>query len=171
METWDAIRARRNVREYSERPIPAEELDRILEAGRRAPSSRNDQPWDFVVVAGDDRLRSLARVWRHGAHVADSAATIALVRRVSQDPDERESTAFDLGQAAMAMMTAAADAGIGSCHSAVGDQELAREILGLPLDRECVILIALGYPGGRPLRPIENPRRRPFEDVVHRNVW
>lgn len=50
METWDAIRARRNVREFSDQPISPDDLDRILEAGRLTPSSRNWQPWDFVAV-------------------------------------------------------------------------------------------------------------------------
>src|SRR5438552_3460626 len=55
METWDAIRARRNVRVYTEQPIAAPDLDRILEAGRRSPSSQNSQPWDFVVVTERER--------------------------------------------------------------------------------------------------------------------
>jgi nitroreductase len=50
METWDAIRARRNVRQYTDQPIAREDLERICEAGRRAPSSQNWQPWNFVVV-------------------------------------------------------------------------------------------------------------------------
>jgi nitroreductase len=48
METWDAIRSRRNTREYQDRPIDGADLDRILEAGRRSPSSMNEQPWDFI---------------------------------------------------------------------------------------------------------------------------
>ena len=79
METWDAITSRRNVRAFEDRPIPDEDLDRILEAGRRAPSSRNWQPWDFVVVTDRDQLRELSKVWQGAGHVADSAATIALV--------------------------------------------------------------------------------------------
>ena len=171
METWDGISSRRNVREYQERPIAPGDLDRILEAGRRSPSSMNDQPWDFVVVTDRDRLRELAGVWRHGGHVARSVATVVLVRPASSDPEERESTAYDHGQATMSMMIAAADLGIASCHSAVGDQALARKILSLPEDRECVILIAFGYPADRPLAPIERPRRRPLAEVVHREAW
>jgi nitroreductase len=72
METWDAIRARRDVRSFSERPIENADLDRILEAGRRAPSSRNWQPWDFIVVTDRERLRRLAQVWRSAGHVATS---------------------------------------------------------------------------------------------------
>jgi nitroreductase len=79
METWDAITSRRNVREFEDRPLPGEHLERILEAGRRAPSSRNWQPWDFVVVTDRDQLTELAKVWRGAGHVAGSAATIALI--------------------------------------------------------------------------------------------
>ena len=71
----------------------------------------------------------------------------------------------------MSIMLAAADLGIGSGHSVVTDQDLARELLGHPADRFCPYLIALGYPAGRPLRPIEHPKRRPFEEVVHRGRW
>ena len=60
METWDAITSRRNVRQFSDRSIEEDVLDRILEAGRRAPSSRNWQPWDFVVVTDRAQLRELA---------------------------------------------------------------------------------------------------------------
>jgi nitroreductase len=171
METWDAIRARRNVRSYEDRPIPPEDLDRVLEAGRRSPSSRNGQPWDFVVVTDREALQDLARVWQYGAHVAQSAATIALVLPTGGDASDREIAAYDLGQATMAMMVAAADLGIGSGHSAVGDHELARELLGLPQDRDAVYLLALGYPADRPLRPLRRPNRRPFDEVVHRGGW
>jgi nitroreductase len=167
MQTWDAIRARRNVRQFTDEPVPADHLDRILEAGRRAPSSKNTQPWDFVVVTDRDQLTELSAVWQFGMHVAGSAATIALV---TSTVDAR-SVSYDLGQATMSMMLAAADLGIGSGHSSVGDQELARSVLGLPPDRSCAYLVAFGYPADRPLKPIRRPDRRPFDDVVHRGRW
>ena len=167
METWDAIRARRNVRAYQDRPIPADELDRVLEAGRRAPSSRNQQRWDFVVCTDRAQLRELAGVWRGAGHVARSAATVGLVTVASDD----WSVAYDFGQVTMSMMLAAADQGIGSGHAAVRDQELARRLLGFPEDRQLAWLIAFGYPADRPLRPIDQPDRRPFGDVVHRARW
>jgi nitroreductase len=171
METWDTLRGRRNVRAYEERPIAREDLDRILEAGRRSPSSMNQQAWDFVVVTERERLRDLARTWRYAAHVGTSAATIALCMPTSQDADDRETFQYDLGQVTMSMMLAAADLGIGSGHASVGDQPLARQVLGLPEDRECAILVALGYPRERPIRPMDRPDRRPFDDVVHRERW
>ena len=171
METWDAIRARRNVRQYSDLPISSADLDRILEAGRRTPSSMNEQRWDFIVVTDRDQLQELAKVWRYGRHVATSAATVALIAPETDDPDTNCSIEYDLGQATMSMMLAAADLGIGSGHSAVMDQDQARKVLGLPKDRRAAYLIAFGYPADRSLAPIRNPNRRPFEDVVHRGRW
>ncbi|HEY3209546.1 MAG TPA: nitroreductase [Actinomycetota bacterium] len=171
METWDAIRSRRAVRSFTDQPVDEQDLDRILEAGRRAPSSMNEQRWDFVVVTSRDRLRQLSKVWRYGRHVASSAATVALVTPHGDDAHERESIAFDLGQAVMSMMIAAADLGIGSCHSSVHDQELARSLLSYPDDRRCDYLVALGYPADRPLKPLGRHQRRPFDDVIHHDRW
>jgi nitroreductase len=166
---WDAIRSRRNVRQYAHAPVSTEDLDQILEAARRSPSSQNSQPWDFIVVTGDDELRRLADVWFGGKHIASSAATIALV--TAADGAKAGRVQFDLGQVAMSIMLAAAGLGIGSCHSAVGDQDLARQLLGYPVGKTCDLLISLGYPAGRPLTPINVPDRRPFNEVVHRARW
>ena len=66
---------------------------------------------------------------------------------------------------------AAAGLAIGSCHSSVGDQDLARELLGFPDDKFCAYMISLGYPADRPLSLIRRPDRRPFDEVVHREHW
>jgi nitroreductase len=171
METWDAIRSRRNVRSYEHRAIAPEDLDRILEAARRAPSAGNQQAWDFVVCADREQLAQLARVGPAAGHVAGSAAAIALVGPRSDDAQMRDLVQFDLGQATMSVMLAAADLGIGSAHAGVHDQELARRLLGFPGDRFCALLVTLGVPADRPLTPIERPDRRPFADVVHRGHW
>jgi nitroreductase len=171
VETWDAIRSRRNVRSYSEEAIAPEDLDQILEAGRRTPSAGNQQAWDFVVCTDTEQLTQLAKVWQGARHVASSAATIALVAPIPDDTGTRELIQYDLGQATMSIMVAAADLGIGSAHAAVSDQELARRLLGFPGDRFCAWLITLGVPADRPLTPIDRPDRRPFNDVVHRGHW
>src|SRR6266581_4425831 len=121
METWDAIRARRNVRQYTDQPIAREDLERICEAGRR---------------------------------IARSAATIALVAQQPEYQMRHDWLMYDFGQATANMMLAAADLGIGSGHSAVRDQGQAQRVLGFPDGYLAVYLIGLGYPAGRPLRPI-----------------
>ena len=172
MQTWDAIRARRNVRQYSGEPIAREDLERICEAGRRAPSAGNWQPWDFVVVTGREQLAELAKVWeRGGRHIASSAATIALVAKEPDDERQGEWLMYDFGQATAYMMLAAADLGIGSGHSAVIDQQQARQVLGFPSGYRAVFLIGLGYPADRALRPLTSPNRRPFDEVVHWHRW
>jgi len=171
METFDAIRSRRNVRQYQDRPIADDDLTRILEAARRTPSSKNEQRWDLVVVKDPDRLQRLSEVWQGARHIPGSAATIALV---GPDPDEqrvRESVAYDMGQLTMSVMLAAADLGIGTGHSSAHDQDVAREVLELPDDRRCWWLIGLGYPADRPLSPIRQPDRRALADVVHDETW
>jgi len=170
MDAWDAVRSRRNVRDFTPDPIPQADLDMVLDAARRTPSSRNWQPWDFVVVTESGALERLAGVWQGAWHVAGAAAAIAIV---APEPAEenRNWLYYDLGQATMSIMLAATSLGLGTGHAAVADQGLARELLGFPEDRFCAAVISVGYPADRPLRPIAEPKRRPFDEVVHRERW
>jgi nitroreductase len=172
VETWDAIRARRNVRQYTDQPITREDLEQVLEAGRRAPSAGNWQPWDFVVVTDRAQLLELAKVWeRGGRHIGRSAAAVALVAREPEDGRQRDLLQYDLGQATAYLMLAATDLGIGSGHSAALDQEQAQQVLGFPDGYFCAYTVGFGYPADRPLRPIQTPNRRPFDGVVHWDRW
>jgi nitroreductase len=171
METWDAIRARRNVRSYRIDPVAAADLDRIAEAAWRAPSASNRQHWDFVIVTDPDQLRELSTVWRGAGHIAGAAAAIALVVPATGDDRTRLIDYYDLGQATYAMTLAAADLGIGTGHSSVGDQDRARKILGVPADHDVAFLLGVGYPADRPLRPIAKPSRRSLGDVIHHGHW
>lgn len=171
METWDALRARRNVRTYTDQPIAPGDLDRILEAGWRAPSASNRQKWDFVVVTDPAQLAELGTVWMGARHIPGSQATIVLTVADPEAERYRTIDLYDLGQATLAMMVAAADLGIGSGHSSIGEQDAARRILGVPEGHTCAYMIGLGYPADRPLKPILKPDRRPFDEVVHRGTW
>ena len=143
MQTWDAITSLRNVRTFTDRPIPAADLDQILEAGRRAPSSQNWQPWDFIVVTDRGQLRELARVWRGAGHVAGSAATIVVIGPEADNEFGRAQ--FDLGQATMAMLLAAADltsfqpsrvaAGGGAARPSITSQNGPSRVTGPPFSR------------------------------------
>lgn len=171
METWDAIRSRRNVRSYEDRPLDDDDLERILEAGRRTPSSSNEQRWDFVVVRDSDRLERLSHIWQGARHVPGSAVTVALVGPDPEEPRLRESIAYDMGQLTISMMLAASDLGIGSGHSSAHNVEVGREVLELPADKRVWWLIGFGYPADRPLRPMKKLARRALDDLVHYETW
>jgi nitroreductase len=171
METLEAIRARRNVRQFTDQAIPGADLDRILAAGRLAPSAKNWQPWDFVVVTDREQLDRLSKVWQGGGHIAGAAAAVALTLPVLDDPKRELVARFDLGQTAAFIQLAAADLGVGCGHSSISDQELARDVLGLPDDVEAALVLDLGYPADRPLAPLKRHDRRPLDDIVHRGRW
>ena len=171
METWDAVRARRNVRSYTPEPVPDEQLARITEAGWRAPSASNRQHWDFIVVTDREQLAELATIWQGAAHISRAPAAIVLVVPNPADDRTRVIDQFDLGQATFAMMVTAADQGIGTGHSSVGDQARARAILGVPDTHIVSFMLGVGYPDDRPLRPIAHPARRPIDEVVHHGRW
>jgi len=171
METWDAIRARRNVRTYRPDPVPAADLDRIAEAGWRAPSASNRQHWNFIIVTDREQLQALSTVWQGARHIAGAAAAIALVIPAPADERMKVVDQYDLGQATYAIMLAATDLGIGTGHSSVGDQDKARAILGVPDDHDVAFMIGVGYPDDRPLKPIVKPNRLPFDEVVRHGHW
>lgn len=172
MDVWTAIITQRAVRDFADRPIPDDALERILDAGRRAPSSKNTQPWEFVVVSERDRLTQLAGVGRYAGHLAGAATAIAFVTP-EEPPKSLASALYDLGHATQSMMLVALELGIGTVHAAVYDQELVRSLLGLPTDRRCDYLISLGYPAKEGLlaRPRRRVPRRPLGDIIHRERW
>lgn len=171
METWEAITSRRNVRTFANAEIPREQLEQILEAGRRSPSAKNRQPWDFVVVTNQSTLQELSKVWSGAGPVAECAVAVALITGEAESDERTVTNAYDLGQATAHMMIAAADLGVASGHSSVADQDLARTLLGLSKGHRCAYLITLGRPAVRPLSPITEPDRRAFDDVVHWERW
>src|ERR1700722_19374292 len=171
MQTQDAIRARRNVRSYRPDPVPAKDLDLIAEAGWRAPSASNRQHWTFIIVTDPAQLQSLSTVWRGAGHIAGAVAAIALVVPPTDDDRTRLIDYYDLGQATYAMTVAAADLGVGTGHSSVGDQDEARKILGVPADQEVAFLLGIGYPADRPLRPLTSQNRRRIDEVVRHGRW
>jgi nitroreductase len=171
METWDAIRSRRNLRTYSDQAIAPEDLNRILEAGWRSPSASNRQVWELVLVTDRDQLQGLSTVWTGAAHFATAKAAIILA--IPPPAAERYLLIdqYDLGQATMLMMLAATDLGIGSGHSWVGDQDACRRVINAPADYTCAYMLSFGYPLDGSLEPIVTPDRRPFDEVVHRGHW
>jgi nitroreductase len=170
---WEAIAAKRAIRRFSPEPLAPAHLDRILRAGRHAPSSKNRQRWTFVVCRDREHLRQLAEVGPFAGHIAGAAAAIALVTPDPRVTGDGRSIMFDLGQAAENMMLAAWELGIGSVPATVYDSELARSLLGYPDDRYCEYLLSFGYPAdpGDLTRPPARGGRLPLAEIVREERW
>lgn len=170
---WDAVSSRRVVRRFADRPLDEAHLDRILQAGRRANSSKNQQRWAFIVCRGREHLRQLADVGPWAGHLARAAAAIALVTPDPSATDAPLSVMFDLGMAADEMILVAWELGIGSVPATVYRQDLAREFLGYPEDCHCEFLLSFGYPAdpSELTRPLKAGGRRPLDELVHEEHW
>jgi nitroreductase len=172
-DVWTVISTKRAVREFADRALQPDHLDRILDAGRRAGSAKNLQRWDFIVCRDRAHLGELAAVGPWAGHLARAAVGIALVTPNPRDADSPLSVMFDLGQAAENMMLVAWALGIGSVPATVYDHDLARRLLGYPADRHCEYLLSFGYPAD-PLALLKPPKpggRRALSDVVHDERW
>jgi nitroreductase len=170
---WAAIRRKRAVRTFADRPLEAEHLERILDAGRHAGSSKNLQRWEFIVCRDRAHLAELASVGPYASHLAGAAVAVALVTPDPYAPNAPLSILFDLGQAAANMQLAAWELGVGSAPATVYEHDLARRLLGYPADRYCEYLLSFGYPEDpaaltAPLRP---GGRRPLSGIVHEERW
>jgi nitroreductase len=170
---WEAITAKRAIRGFSPEPLAPAHLERILQAGRHAPSSKNRQRWTFVVCRDREHLRQLAEVGPFAGHIAGAAAAIALVTPDPRPTGGGRSIMFDLGLAAENMMLAAWELGIGSVPATVYDSELARSLLGYPDNWNCEYLLSFGYPAdpGDLTRPPVKGGRRRLSEIVREERW
>jgi len=172
MDTWQAINTIRVVREFADRPLAPEHLDRILNAGRRAGSSKNEQRWAFIVVRDPQRLRALTRVGRYAGHLAGAAVAIALATPDAQGP-RNNSVMWDLGRAAQNMVLAAWELGIGSVPATAHNQNVTRELLGLPEGQRCNFILSFGYPtdASKLTAPNTTGGRKMLDDLLHQERW
>ena len=173
MDAWEAIDSIRVVRQFEDRDIPKDAIARILNAGRRAGSSKNLQRWAFVVIRDRERLRDLATVGDFAGHIAGATVAIALVTPDPHQPDQPLSVTFDLGRAAQNMVLAAWEMGIGHCPATVYKHDRVAEILELPGDQHCEYILSFGYPQDRSAltTPKASGGRRNLEEVVRQETW
>jgi nitroreductase len=173
MDTWEAVDSLRVVREFSKQPIPDEHLRRILNAGRRAGSSKNLQRWAFVVVQDRDHLRDLAGAGPFATHISGAAAAVALATPDPRDRGSPLSVTWDLGRAAQNMVLAAWELGIGSVPATVYDHDLVRKSLRLPPDQHCEFILSFGYPADR--SALTGPKRKggrlSLNEITHQEHW
>ncbi len=163
MEAYKNILSKRDSRSYSSQEITDEVLQRILQAGRMAGSSKNTQPWGFIVIRDDEQKASIATCGDFANHVPNAPLSIAIVLTPG-------GSGFDAGRAAQNMMLAAWDEGITSCPVALHHRECAVEALGLPEDHAPAMLLAFGYPESEESRH-RGVTRNAMDDIVHQERW
>ena len=170
---WRAVSTKRVIRRFADRPLEPEHLERILNAGRRAASSKNEQRWAFIVCRDRDHLRQLSTVGPYAGHIAGAAVAIALVTPDPTTTSAPLSVLFDLGQAADSMMLVAWSLGIGSVPATVYEHDQARDLLGYPADQHCEFLVSFGYPADPTdlTRPPRAGGRLPLTDLIHEERW
>ena len=170
MNVSDAIRTKRAVRQFQDRPVPEEAVLKILNAGRRSQSSKNNQPWQFIAIREKSVLKALSETGTYAGHLAGAALAVAIL---VPDPDERFQTLFDAGQAAAYMQLAAWEQGVGSCLASIYEPEKAREILGYPADWQVRICISFGYPldEGMLSAAPKKGGRKALDEMVHWDKW
>jgi len=170
MNVSDAIRLKRAVRKFTPEPLPEETILAILNAGRRAQSSKNTQPWHFIAITDKTILKQFSECGEWAGHLAGAALGVALL---SENPDEKFQRLFDLGQAAAYMQLAAWEMGIGSCLATIYEPDKARQILGFPEDQHIRIAISFGYPLDEETLTAKPWKggRRPLDEIVHWGKW
>ncbi|MBO3803302.1 MAG: nitroreductase family protein [Candidatus Brockarchaeota archaeon] len=170
MDVFEAVRTRRSIRRYEERPVEEEKLQRVLEAGRLSPSAANRQPWHFIVVreaSAKERLRSsYGEEWFAGAPViivVCADPSLAWRRR-----DGEEVWKIDAAIALQTMVLCAWDEGLGTCWICAFDEKAAKEALGIPNGIRVVAMTPLGYPAERK-EPVTQRKR--LNEIVHYERW
>jgi len=177
------VRERWSPRAFADRPIDEAALDSLLEAARWSPSSRNSQPWRFLVARREDAegfARMLACLAPGNQRWAKSAAVLMVAVALERDRKGRPLShgIYDTGQA-VAWLTVEATARGLRVHQMGGfDPGAVREAYGVPDQARPITAIALGFPGDpasldddlreQELAPRE---RRPLSELAFRDSW
>ncbi len=170
MDVYQAIRYRKSVRAYMEKPVEKEKLVRIIEAARLAPSAGNRQEWRFVVVTDTDTRKRLAYEASGQSFMAEAAVIIACCAETDGHVMRcgLPSYPIDVAIAIDHITLAAVAEGLGTCWIGAFDVDKTRKILGIPPEIRVVELLTLGYP----LDPLPKKKSRlPVETIVHYEKW
>ncbi len=170
MNVSDAIRLKRAIRKFQDKPLPEDIVLAIMNAGRRSQSSKNEQTWRFIAIRDKSILKALSQCGTYAGHLAGAALGVAIL---TPDPEGKFQTMFDAGQAAAFMQLAAWELGVGSVPASIYEPEKAQKILGFPSEWHLRIALSFGY-------PLEEEKisaapkkggRRTLDEIVHWDRW
>lgn len=170
MNVSEAIRTKRAIRKFQNKPLPEDVVRAILNAGRRSQSSKNEQAWQFIAIREKSILKALSKCGTYAGHLAGAALAVAIL---TPDPAAKFQTMFDAGQAAAFMQLAAWELGIGSVPASIYEWDKAREILRFPPEWHLRVALSFGYPLDEEKLSAAPKRggRRLLEEIVHWDTW
>ena len=165
METRQVLKNRRSVRVFKPDAVASNLIEEILDCARLAPTARNEQPWEFVVLTKKDKIQELAGLTDHGRFIKDAPCVIAVFCVDTKYYLE------DGSAATQNILLAAMDLGLGSCWVAGEKKDYAQAVnamLGAPTNYKLVSLIPIGYPvSGAP----KAANKRSLKEMLHPEVW
>ena len=164
MQVYDAVRSRLTVREFKPDPVPDDVIRKLLEAGRLSPSSRNLQPWHFIVIKNPDTLRRIGKIASSGRFTANAPMAIAIAMENADRPE------LDAGRALQQMELVAWEEGLGTCFVGlrVAEQNRAvKELLGIPDSLALVTILPFGYRLDASAGAQGRKNRKPLSQVAH----
>jgi nitroreductase len=166
MDFYEVIRKRKSVRKYKTDPIPDDVLNRILDAGRIAPSAKNIQPWHFVVIREPEMKKKVAEACRNQFFIADAGAIICgcALEKIAWGRMGNYMAAWphDLSIALDHMILAATNEGLGTCWIGAFDEAMVKDVLGIPDGVRVVALTPVGYPA----EEAKDRGRLTLEDII-----
>ena len=171
MDLYDVINARRSIRKYTDRSVPRETVEKILNAGRLAPSWKNRQCWRIVLVSDPELKRQMGMVVDNPS--AELYATAPYILVLCADPTDSGSMSgkdyymVDCGICMEHIVLAATAEGLGTCWVGYFPENPLKNLLGIPRDTRIVALSPLGYPAEAP----EARPRQPLENMLYENTW
>ncbi len=170
MNVSEAIRTKRAVRQFTPQPLPEDVVRGILNAGRRAQSAKNIQPWRFIAVTDHETLQKLSTLGTYAGHLAGAALAVCIL---TPDPASRFSVMFDAGQSAAYMQLYAWEQGVGSCPATIYEPDQARALLGFPEEWHLRVALSFGYPADPEAlsRPPQKGGREQASELIHLNHW
>jgi len=167
MNVMEAIEKRRSIRVYQDKPIPQDKLRKVLEAARLAPSARNAEDYQLVIVADEKIKKTIASEATTESFIAAASVIVVAVALNPEYvmPGGVPAHPVDIAIAVDHVTLVAVEEGLGSCWIGAFDQGRIKEILGIPDKYEVVVLLSLGYPAESP----EGRSRKPLNEVISHN--
>jgi nitroreductase len=170
MEVFEAIKIRRSIRAYQDRPVEEKKLQKILEAGRLSPSAVNRQPWSFIVISDprmkEQMLEAYNRSWFVKAPIIIVAC--AFPEQAWRRSDEEEFWKIDVAIAFQSLILAATAEGLGTCWVGAFDERKVKLALGIPEKVRVVAMTPLGY-AAEQKGPVSE--RKPIVEIIRNDHW